>query len=80
MSRKDDLKNWVYEAVRRRGEASVLDVAKDIWHAHEAEIHAFGDGFYTWQYDMRWAAQDLRAEGKLVISPNRKWALSGSRI
>ncbi|SDW39046.1 hypothetical protein SAMN05444006_10397 [Allgaiera indica] len=33
-----------------------------------------GDLFYTWQYDMRWAAQNLRGAGKLVLS-GRNWAL-----
>jgi hypothetical protein len=78
MSRKDDLKSWVFAAVQNSGEASVLEVAKHIWHAHSKEISSWGDAFYTWQYDMRWAAQDLRREGKLIIAPNRKWALGHS--
>lgn len=76
MSRAIDLKNWVLVAVKEIGEASVLDVAKHIWHHHSNEISEWGDGFYTWQYDMRWAAQDLRREQKLILAANRKWALA----
>ena len=76
MSKRDDLKRWVFEAVSQTGEASILDTAKHIWHHHKSEIEKSGDGFYTWQYDMRWAAQVLRDEGKLIVAPNRKWALA----
>lgn len=78
MSRREDLKSWVLEAIiAHRGEASVLEVAKHIWMNHRDDLQASGDMFYTWQYDMRWAAQTLRRERKLGLSPNRKWVALG---
>lgn len=78
MSRREDLKNWVYEAVLANGgEASVLQVAKHIWDSHGQQLTGSGDLFYTWQYDMRWAAQTLRRERRLGLSPNRKWVIIG---
>jgi hypothetical protein len=69
MPYKDDLKSWVLEAIDQRGgEANLLEVAMHIWSNREAELRGHGDGFYTWQYDMRWAAQDLRDEGILVAA------------
>ena len=44
----------------------MLDVSKSIWEAHKSELVASGDLFYTWQYDVRWAAQKLRDSGVLV--------------
>lgn len=58
------LQAWVLEAVRTcGGSASLLDVAKHIWAKHETELRASGPLFYTWQYDMRWAADALRRAG-----------------
>jgi hypothetical protein len=67
MPYKDDLRGWVLEAIdAHRGEANVVEVAKHIWDNHEDELRQYGEGFYTWQYDMRWAAQDLRDESVLM--------------
>ena len=66
MATRGDLPQWVLEAVRQQGgSATPVAVAKQIWADHEAELRASGDLFYTWQYDMRWAAQALRNRGQL---------------
>ena len=66
MGKRDVLLDWVIEALQQRGGSSnVLGVAKSIWAKHEAEIRASGDLFYTWQYDIRWAATKLRKQGRL---------------
>ncbi|MEA2819449.1 MAG: hypothetical protein QOJ86_1453 [Bradyrhizobium sp.] len=67
MAYKDDLKDWVLKAIDAHGgEANLVQVSKFIWNNHEAELRGYGDAFYVWQYDMRWAAQYLRDEGLLV--------------
>lgn len=72
---REDLKDWVYEAVRENGGvASIVTVAKHIWIHHEAELRASGDLFYKWQYDMRWAAQRLRNSKKMTFQ-GKDWAL-----
>jgi hypothetical protein len=71
-----DLENWVLASVMSRGQASVVEVAKDIWKEHRAELESSGDLFFTWQYDMRWAADRLRKAGKLTLD-GKKWALVG---
>ncbi len=74
MSTTEKLKTWIMIAVSDAGSPlSVVEVAKFIWEHHEAELRESGDLFYTWQYSMRWAAQELRKEGKLVLA-GRKWA------
>lgn len=60
------LKGWVLEALRQLGGAgSIVQVCQRVWQMHEAELRASGDLFYTWQYDIRWAAQYLRNEAYL---------------
>ncbi|NIZ10509.1 hypothetical protein HCZ97_13870 [Pseudooceanicola sp. HF7] len=76
MAVKSDLQEWVFDAVEQLGgEASVAEVAKVIWEKHEADLRGSGDLFYTWQYDMRWAAEWLRKQNRLTLS-GRKWALA----
>ena len=52
------------------------ECAKAIWACEEAELRKRGDLFYTWQYDMRWAMQVLRDEGKVVNFSRGMWALA----
>ena len=63
---RQDLQEWVVRALKESGgEAKLVDVAKHIWSHHSDELQQAGDMFYTWQYDMRWAATRLRKSGKL---------------
>lgn len=66
MVTKADLKDWVVEALKaNNGEGSILYVAKYIWDHHQNDLHEH-DLFYSWQYDMRWAATELRKRGALL--------------
>lgn len=77
MSKREDLKVWVKEALKRNGgEAFLIDIAKDIWKHHKDDLHASDDLFYTWQYDMRWAGTALRKDGVMEDPSVRgKWKL-----
>lgn len=79
MSGKSVLQLWVVEALRELGGAgSVVDVCAIVWRRHEQELRQSGDLFYTWQYDIRWAAQVLRDTGVLKRASGdrrRPWAL-----
>ena len=66
MITRDVLMDWVVEALQARGGgSSVVGVSKYIWDHHEVELRGSGDLFYTWQYDIRWAAKKLRDRGRL---------------
>lgn len=79
MATKHDLQDWVREAlVALGGSARLVDVAKEIWKGHEFELRDSDELFYTWQYDMRWAANGLRRGGVMKAaeaSPNGVWEL-----
>lgn len=82
MAEKADLDTWVRDALRASGgRASLLDVAKHIWKNHESDLRASGDLFFTWQYDMRWAANRLRRRAimkSVAVSPSGIWELAKS--
>jgi hypothetical protein len=81
MATKQDLQDWVAEALSALGgSATLVDVAKKIWVVNEPELRLSGDLFYTWQYDMRWAANILRKKGVMKpveLSPSGVWELVG---
>jgi len=76
---KYDLPNKLFEILRTLGgEATILEVCKTFWGTYENELRNSGDLFYTWQYDIRWAATDLRKNGRMVaaeISSRGVWEL-----
>ena len=76
----DHLEDWVVEALsERRGSATIIEVCKSVWDRHEGDLRSFGDVFYTWQYDIRWAAHRLRRREVLrsaSLSPSGMWELA----
>jgi len=80
MLTREDMAEWVVEALRSHsGSAWPKDVAKYIWENYESELKRSGDLLYTWQYDVRWAAQMLRDRGTIKAVGGRRdlpWELS----
>jgi hypothetical protein len=78
LATRDDLQDWVLEALRAvGGEAHLVEVTRTVWEAHRADLEASGDLFYTWQYDLRWAATKLRHRGLLDTAERTgRWRLS----
>jgi hypothetical protein len=74
------LGDWIIEALDRRGgKADLIDVCRDVWQHHEDDLWDAGDLFFTWQYDIRWSATDLRQRGVLKLvseSPRGVWELA----
>jgi hypothetical protein len=81
MADKQQLKSWVLEALLELGgSGSVVDVCEVVWRRHEPELRTSGDLFFTWQYDIRWAAQVLRDSGELKPAGRSRrgpWVLAG---
>lgn len=77
---KQDLESCVVEAVKfHGGKANIVQVAEYIWEHYEKDLRHSGDLFYTWQYDMRWAANRLRRRSIIKdanISPSGIWELN----
>jgi hypothetical protein len=80
MNNKENLQEWVLEAlIDLNGIGRIVDVAKHIWEHHENDLKSSEDMFYTWQYDMRWAATRLRESKKILPvekSQKGEWRLT----
>jgi hypothetical protein len=79
MARKEDLQGWVVDALKHLGgNGTIVQVSKYVWDHHEKELKDSGNLFYTWQYDLRWAANRLRRKKKIrpaEDSPRGVWEL-----
>jgi hypothetical protein len=82
MATKYDLERWIIEALTALGgSATIVEICERVWRDHETDLRASDDLFYTWQYDIRWAAQRLRDQHVLVPNgqaPRGLWQLASS--
>ena len=80
MARRKDFRNWLIEALKaHNGRASIAELCKYIWEKYENELRRSGDLFFTWQFDIRWAATYLRKKGimrAVELSPRGIWELA----
>ncbi len=78
--KRENLKTLIVEALNELGGTGyVKDIGKFIWDNYEDDIKSSDDILYTWQYDVRWAAQKLRDSSILKpVHGNRKlpWQLN----
>lgn len=73
MASKEDLQSWIIDALRAMGNSAPhLAVAKHVWTHRERELKDSGDLLYTWQYDLRWAAYELRLRGVLGAADRKR--------
>ncbi|MCP1972529.1 hypothetical protein [Bradyrhizobium elkanii] len=70
--KRDDLKKLILDAIASRGgSARIPEIGKHIWDRHEPALKASGEFFYVWQYELRWASNQLAREGKLDKTSTR---------
>ena len=81
LATRHDLQEWLVDALKaHNGAATIVEVCRYVWKHHEQELRSAGDLFYTWQYDIRWAATKLRKKGIVgppSATPVGTWTLSG---
>lgn len=80
MAKKHDLQEWIVEVLKTKGgSASIVEICKYVWEKYEDELRSSGDLFFTWQYDLRWAATEPRKAGIMrsaSLSPTGIWELA----
>jgi hypothetical protein len=58
---------WILEGVAASGgSATPLEVSRQVWARHRAELEASGDLLYVWQVELRAAADAMIASGLLA--------------
>ncbi|MFC5676152.1 hypothetical protein [Aeromicrobium endophyticum] len=68
--------SWILEGVAAcGGSASPIDVSRQVWSRHRAEIEALGDLLYVWQLELRDAADAMIATG-LLASDDDGWTVA----
>lgn len=76
---KEMLPDLLYGILRDMGgHGSIISICKRFWSEYENELRNSGDLFYTWQYDIRWAATTLRKTGRMIdakVSPSGVWEI-----
>ncbi len=61
MASRQELEEWLVDALNAiGGRGSPVRVCKEIWEQHHGDLQQSGNLLYTWQYDVRWAANQLR--------------------
>jgi hypothetical protein len=79
MATKHDLVDWLYDAlIAAGGRGRIAQLCKLVWDKHEKDLRSSGELFYTWQYDIRWAAYQLRKSEKIkpdTMSQKGVWEL-----
>lgn len=80
MLTRHDLLTVLYDSLKSLGgSATIIEVSKYIWDHYEKELRKSNNLFFTWQYDVRWAATMLRKKGEMKssdISPKGLWELA----
>ena len=75
-----DLPEVIIQALSSmNGQGTIVEICKYIWNNYEQDLLKSGDLFYTWQYDMRWAGQQLRDTGQLMEAqkaPRGVWVIA----
>jgi|CeladaMinimDraft_18_1061708.scaffolds.fasta_scaffold00911_2 hypothetical protein len=74
---RKELSEFIIECLKKNdGKATLLQVSQYIWENYEKELRKDGKIFYTWQYDLRWAANNLRKQGIMKNSEDKAyWVL-----
>ena len=79
MLNKHDLPDILYKAIKDMGgKTNIVDVCKYVWKRYKDTLQHSGDLFYTWQYDIRWAATELRRTKRMKAadqSPRGIWEI-----
>jgi len=66
MTSRLDLMPWIIEGLKTSGgRVHFIEIAKHIWSRHKSELERSGDFFYKWQYEMRWAGDQLVRDKKM---------------
>lgn len=63
---RNDLPDFLYKIIDELGgKASMMSIFRKFWEKHGKELSSADDMFYTWNYDIRWAATQLRSQGRM---------------
>ena len=66
---KTDLPDLLYKTIKNLGgKATTINIFKEFYKLYENDLKNSGDLFYTWNYDIRWAATELRKTKRMKLA------------
>ncbi|MDD4815529.1 MAG: hypothetical protein PHQ62_00095 [Clostridia bacterium] len=72
MTRKD-LPDILYNIIHQLGgKPNMMEIFKKFWKEYGSNFTTDDDIFYTWNYDIRWAATQLRKQRKMKPASTRE--------
>lgn len=76
---REDLPNLLYKTIESLGGAAeTMEIFRQFWKLYGDDLSEEDDLFYTWNYDIRWAATELRKFGRMkqaFQSPKGIWEI-----
>lgn len=79
MERKN-LPEILYKIIEKNGgRATMMEVFRSFWKHYGQNFTESDDMFYTWNYDIRWAATELRKKGRMKPA-NTKENIHGANV
>jgi len=68
----------ILEAIQANGgSAQIHEIGKYIWENYRTDLQRSGNFFYKWQYELRWASDQLVDQNKIKKGPPRgTWHLN----
>lgn len=68
---KTDLPDLLYLTIQKLGgSANMMTIFKEFWKNYGNQLSPKDDLFYTWNYDIRWAATELRKTKRMKPTIN----------
>lgn len=74
MKRNDFLPLIIAALIANGGSLKISDVCEYVW-IHNNQRIMTSKVLYTWQYDIRWAANELRRQEVIKSDPRGYWTL-----
>lgn len=70
---RQDLPDLLYKTIKLLGGKDIMiNIFQKFWKLHAEELKQSGDLFYTWKYDIRWAATKLRNQKRMKSASTKE--------
>jgi len=72
--KREDLPDILYNIIKSfpNGSATMQQIFRRFWNLYKKKLNEADDIFYTWNYEIRWAATELRKQGRMKPAHSRE--------
>ena len=70
---RQDLPDLLYKTIKSLGgKVVMIEIFREFWKQYSEKLKSSGDLFYTWNYDIRWAATELRKQNRMTPASTKE--------